>query len=594
MSDAQSEGNGVSARDKLLFWACFISLVATSFGFIIRALLIGTWGEEFGLSATQQGEIFGVGLWPFAISIVLFSLIIDKVGYGKAMVFAFACHVIAAIMTINASGYMDLYIATFILALGNGTVEAVINPVVATMFPKSKTKWLAILHAGWPAGLVLGGILVIFMGDAQWQWKVGLVLIPVLIYGVMMLRCYFPPNERVAAGVSYKDMLKEVGFLGALLVSGLIAVEVGRVFGWHWGVQVAVALAATIAYGFYVDWAPGRPLFLFLILIMIPLATTELGTDGWISELMTPAMTALNVHPGWVLVYTSAIMMLLRFYASGPIVHALSPLGVLVASSIIAIFGLVFLSMAEAAMVIFIAATIYGVGKSFFWPAMLGLVAEQSPKGGALTLNTIAGVGMLGVGIIGAAFLGNIQDREQESVLRAEYPALHAVVVEPEPVLSVFGSYNPLRGDQIERMNMQVALYESQQEAREALQAETGTAPSAEELSAYLAADAGYEVQVLTALERFGVQDAGDTLAAQIAALEQAGAFVDTATYNELSAQTAALAEIDVASKKNALFTVAIFPFIMLICYIILILYFRSKGGYKAVVLDAQEGEAAH
>ena len=166
-----------------LFLACFFSLIATAFGFIIRAMIMDDWAAQFGLSETQKGEIFGVGLWPFAVSIVLFSLFIDQVGYGKAMVFAILCHVASAVITICApyvlaapgsdeaavlagqkSGYWMLYLGNLVVALGNGTVEAVINPVVATIYSREKTKWLNILHAGWPGGLVLGGLLTLAMG----------------------------------------------------------------------------------------------------------------------------------------------------------------------------------------------------------------------------------------------------------------------------------------------------------------------------------------------------------------------------------------------------------------------------------------------
>ncbi|MEM7809820.1 MAG: MFS transporter, partial [Planctomycetota bacterium] len=140
-------------RRGFLFATCFVALIATSFAFIIRAFIIDEQAVEFGLSEAQKGELFGAGLWPFAISIVLFSLVIDRVGYGRALWFAFACHVISVIVTLFARGYWGLYLGNFIAALGNGTVEAVINPVIATVFWKQKTKWLNILHAGWPGGL---------------------------------------------------------------------------------------------------------------------------------------------------------------------------------------------------------------------------------------------------------------------------------------------------------------------------------------------------------------------------------------------------------------------------------------------------------
>ncbi|MBA4066981.1 MAG: MFS transporter [Isosphaera sp.] len=528
-------------RDMKLFLACFIALIATSFGFVVRVSIMDDWAGQFGLSETQKGEIFGVGLWPFAISIVLFSLVIDRIGYGTAMAFAFVCHAAfigisvaaPALVAGGANGYWVLYLGSFIGALGNGTVEAVINPVVATMFNKDKTKWLNILHAGWPGGLVLGGLLALGFEKAgvdSWQYKVGLVGLPVVLYGLLMLTCRFPVNERVTAGVSYRDMLKEVGFFGAFLVTTLIVFELSNVaekFGYPVGteqvvftagpvaftnamlVKFGIAGALSLLFGVYTA-SLGRFLFVYLMLVMMPLAITELGTDTWIGSLMTPEIKPLGLpgtgdlkDPGvLVLIYTSAIMMVLRFCA-GPIVHKLSPLGLLAVSSALAIAGLFSLSLATGALIL-VAATLYGFGKTFFWPTMLGVVAERFPKGGALTLNAISGLGMLAVGILGAPLLGNVQDKEIDQQLAIKSPELYGRVV-GEQRTSVFGSYRALDD-------------------------------------------------------------------AKIANLSEA----DKTTVNDVKA----------AAKKNALKTVAVFPVVMLVAYLVLILYFSSRGGYKPVSLD--------
>ncbi|MEO0249813.1 MAG: MFS transporter, partial [candidate division WOR-3 bacterium] len=255
---------GTGEVSKWLFWTCFIALVATSFGFIIRANIIGDLGLHFNLSETQKGEILGVGLWPFALSIILFSLIIDKIGYGRALAFAFLCHVASALVTIFATGYQMLYWGTFILAVGNGTVEAVINPVVATVYSKQKTKWLNILHAGWPGGMVLGGLLIlILMPGLGWRWKVGLVLVPAAIYGLMMIRAKFPVHERVQAGVSYKAMLQEAGIIGAIIVIVIMIAEIGRILQWPLAAKIAVAAVLILVYSIYVKKL-GHPLFIFL------------------------------------------------------------------------------------------------------------------------------------------------------------------------------------------------------------------------------------------------------------------------------------------------------------------------------------------
>ncbi len=389
---------------KRLFVGSFIALVVTSFGFIIRAFILSEWGREFSLSQEDLGWIAGAGLFPFAVTIILFSLVIDRIGYDTSIRIAFAGHVISALVTVSAGFVGDpfwvLFAGTVVLALANGIVEAVINPVTATLYPKSKTHHLNILHAGWPGGLVLAGILVIFMGDLGWRWKVGLVLLPTMVYGVMLLTQKWPVNERVAAGVSYRDMLREFG----------------------------------------------RPMFIILLLIMVPLAITELGTDSWITALMENVLT--NVHPGWVLVYTSAIMFVLRFFA-GPIVHRINPLGLLACSALIACIGLIWLSAAgTAAVAVFLAATCYGLGKTFFWPTTLGVVSEQFPRGGALTLNTIAGIGMLSAGLLGAPILGSIQDKVIDLELREASPEVHAQVTAEERI-GMLGRYQSLDPDAV-------------------------------------------------------------------------------------------------------------------------------------------------
>ncbi len=430
-----------SPAQKRLFWACFVALVATSFTFVLRIMAMDSIADEFGLSETQKGEILGVGIWPFAVSIVLFSLIIDRIGYGKAILFAFIAHAAFAILTVTATGYWSLYIGSALGGLAAGAIEAAINPLVATVFHKEKTKWLNILHAGWPGGLVLAGILALTLGgDIGWQGQILLVFLPVVAYGLMMMRCEFPASERVVAGVSYRDMLKEVGFLGMLITSTLIFREVGRVVGWSELVTWLAVAAVSLGFFAYVR-SLGHPLFIILMLVMIPLAITELGTDSWITSLMTPPMAEIGLAGGWVLVYTAALMMILRFYA-GSIVHRLSPLGLLACSAGLAIVGLLMLSNATGVMILG-AATVYGLGKTFFWPTMLGVVSEQCPRGGALTLNMIGGIGMLSAGVIGSALLGNIQDREVDRVLLQEQPALHAEVIGKEQQ-SIFGEYRAL------------------------------------------------------------------------------------------------------------------------------------------------------
>ncbi|WP_257668389.1 MFS transporter [Parapedobacter tibetensis] len=435
-----------SSPSKRLFWGCFIVLVASAFGFVFRAYLMPEWGVRFDLSKTQQGQIFGVSFWPFALSIVLFSLVIDKIGYKKSMIFAFLCHGASVILTVFATGYWMLYFGTFLFALGNGAAEAVINPVVASMYPKEKTKWLNILHAGWPLGIALAGLLGITLLHFQIDWKIMMlfILLPTIAYGVLIVKEKFPLNERVKAGVGYLDMLKEVGVLGFLIVISLCAFELGNLFGWSAMVSVALIVVIIGFIGFYLRTL-GRPLLVLLLLIMVPLATMELGTDSWITDLMTPEMKKLGFQGGWVLVFTAVIMGILRLY-TGVVTKRISPLGILAISALISAVGLQWLSISTG-YAILLAALCYALGKTYLWGTMLGVVSEQFPKGGALALNFTSAVGQLGVGIIGAVFLGSIQDSEIDSKLHVydmeNSTAYHKNYV-TETKRSIFGEYKAL------------------------------------------------------------------------------------------------------------------------------------------------------
>jgi len=443
MSNETNNSNG----DKLLFWGCFVALITTAFAFITRAFLVNVpdlWPAAFSLDAVQGQELFNAGIWPFAISIIAFSLIIDKIGYKTAMFFSFACYAIYAALAFTAHGIVSgvegealadaqkkafgyLYFGSVVLGLGNGTVEAFINPVVATMYQKEKTKWLNILHAGWPGGLVLGGLLTIALGAQaaeDWRILIYLIAIPAIIFLVMLFKANFPVNERVAAGTSYKEMLGEFGVVGAFIAFGLIFAQLGQVFGWSSTVTLAIIVILTIAYGIYCQ-SIGRGILIFLCLIMMPLATTEIGTDSAITGILEEPMKAADWNPLWVLIYTSAIMAILRFWFAGPIVEKLTPIGLLIVSAVLAVLGLFFLSTAQGFAMLFIFATLYGFGKTFFWPTMLGVVSEQCPKGGALTLNAIAGIGMLTVGVVGGPLIGKMQEDSAKIAFEAsEYKSI--------------------------------------------------------------------------------------------------------------------------------------------------------------------------
>ena len=428
---------------RLLFWASFLSLTAAGVGFAFRVAMGGTYGSELELTNQQVGEIFGASLWPIAITMILFSLVVDRTGYKLPMIIAFVLQAVSGVMTWTADTHLALYFAALFAGLGHGIVEAVINPICAAVYPREKTKWLTILHAAWPAGLVLGTLLIIgsdamfgteneageFVG-LSWRFHALWILVPAVPYVLMFLPCRFPVDERVKAGVPFREMLQQVGFLTAFLAGGLMIYEIGnQVFQlttleapeqWFM-ISLGIGVVIGGAFGFAVK-SLGRPLFFLLCLLMIPVATAELGTDGWIKGLMTPVLQDLSINPAMALVFSASIMLVFRVFA-GSILKFFSPPALLCISGLFSAAGLYWLSSA-AGIAIFIAFTLYALGQTYYWPCVLGFTSERYPQGGALTLNTVSAIGLLSAGVIGGPLLGVAFDKSIHETVTAEAPAL--------------------------------------------------------------------------------------------------------------------------------------------------------------------------
>jgi MFS family permease len=368
-----------------LFVASCISLVASAFSFVIRQDVLPAWGRSFDLSPTELGFIAGTAFTGMATSMAIGSFVVDGLGMKKMLGLAFLCHLCGTVGTLatpylggmGLSPYRILCIATFLVGCANGLVEIGINPLAATLYPTEKTHRLNVLHAWWPGGLMLGGVLAVaiswFLGlkvggegstpEATmfgWQVKIALILVPMLIYGVLFLFESFPVTERVASGVSTGEMLSQ----------------------------------------------SFRPMFLLWAFCMLLTASTELAPQGMQSLVLEKTA---GMNGTFVLIYTSAMMFVLRHFA-GPIAHRFSPVGMLTGSAILSAIGLFALSFAYDFKSAIAAATIFGLGITYFWPTMLGVTAERFPRGGAFLLGLMGCVGNLAIGVV-SPWMGGINDK---------------------------------------------------------------------------------------------------------------------------------------------------------------------------------------
>ncbi len=511
-----------SFSNMMLFWASFFTLIAAGMGFSIRGKILGDWGREFGFTQTDLGIITGQGLAGFGVAIILFSFFSDLFGYGKLMIIAFLLHALSVALTLAApfvfqtqygkdGAWWCLYLGAWAFSLGNGTCEAVINPLTATLFPQNKTHWLNILHAGWPGGLVLGAVVNLGLNqlpslglpNVGWQVRWGIIFAPMLLYGLMMVGRRFPKSEAKLSGVS----------LGTTFLT-LFA-----------------------------------PILLFLFLIHAMVGYVELGTDSWIQNI-TDTVLKDDTITLVAFIWTNVLMFTLRFFA-GPIVHKISPVGLLFASAVLGSAGLVLLGlpMTNTVFLWLAAVTVYGIGKTFYWPTMLGVISERYPRGGALALGMSGGLGMISAGFLGVPVIGYQQDYAASTELKQTSPPVYDRYKSDEPKAPL-----PL-----------------------------------------LPIVAGLDNSKLGVLKKDGTELAEDLR--RVAAsggedknLDKLKKWWDSEGQPNAAADKDKVVAAELDGGKKALLWTAIVPAIMAVCYLLLILIFKATGGYKQVHIGDEEG----
>jgi MFS family permease len=420
-----------------LLWAGFFAILAAGIGFAIRGGILKQWETDFGFSAGQLGQITGAGLTGFCFGIFIGGLVVDRIGYRTLVVVAFLLHLLSAIITFApgaetppATAFNYLFWGSFIFAIANGTLEAVANPLVATLFPNDRTHYLNILHAGWPLGLIIGGAFGALFGEMlTWKQQMALFLVPTVGYGLMFLGQSFPKSEASSSGLSLGEMLKDIGLMGGAIASAFVGLWLFKDFGptldrlldtnifgtWYFGASIAGLLWLAIAV--ITGFSPGHWLIALLFVTHALVGAVELGTDSWIQNI-TGNILSPTIGK-WLFVYTSLIMFLLRFTAhSIEKTLKLSPVGLLLGCSILAFIGLQFIARAETTSVAMAALLVYGAGKTFFWPTMLAVASDRFPRTGAIAISLMGGIGMASAGLLGAPGLGYIKDRSVSDTLR--------------------------------------------------------------------------------------------------------------------------------------------------------------------------------
>lgn len=410
-------------NQKRLFVAACLALLVTAITFAIRAKIEGVFTVEYGLSKEEVGRAFGPAFWGFAVAMFAGGYFIDIVKTKSIIWAAFSMHLIGIVLLLMADDYTSLFIANVFIGLGNGSVEAACNPLITALFPDKKTKMLNRFHVWFPGGIVIGGILAWLLMDQinlPWQALVSVLFIPMAIYGYLFFGMKIPETERVASGVSYKEMMRNIGAPYTITLAVIFMIMVATMPSIAVAVTsnyltpliiVAVITVLIVIEGRFVNKI--TLLFPFIFGCMLLTSSTELGTTQWINALLETN----GINPMIILVVVTGIMAVGRFFAGG-LIHRLNPTGVLLGSSIIAVAGLFLLSISSGAAMTLASAAVFAVGVCYFWPTMIGVASEYVPKSGALGMSILGGAGFVATSMVLPIMGKSIETSGAQTTLR--------------------------------------------------------------------------------------------------------------------------------------------------------------------------------
>ena len=353
--------------NRLFYGSCF-ALITTAFSFSIRAGILPQLAETFSLSGQQLGFINSMWFLGFPISMILGGLFYHTIGPKKIMQFAFLTHTLGIVLTIFSGGYTGLLISTLLIGIGNGCTEAACNPMIADANEgKRMNTLLNRFHMWFPGGIVLGSLISLLMTslDLGWQAQIWIIMIPTLIYVYLFVGQEFPKPkiEKVASiGENFKAMLS--------------------------------------------------PLYLFILGCMALTAISEFGPQQWTSLILSNS----GAHPMVILALITGLMAIGRYFG-GDIVSKFDQTGVLLGSAILTAVG-IFLFSTQTGEMVYVAAIFFALGVCYFWPNMIGFVAEKIPLSGALGMSIVGGMGMFSSSIFQTIIGGWIDSStaEQEAL----------------------------------------------------------------------------------------------------------------------------------------------------------------------------------
>jgi MFS transporter, putative metabolite:H+ symporter len=370
-----------------------LALITTAFSFSIRAGILAQLGTQYGFSAEQLGTINSMWFLGFPISMIVGGLIYNTVGGKAIMQFAFFAHAIGILLTIFSGGsYVTLLISTLLIGLGNGCTEAACNPMIADSYEGSKmSAMLNKFHMWFPGGIVIGSLISKFMTEANlgWEAQIWVILIPTIIYAYLFWGQAFPkpkasadirlnPNSTIVVISAIIGFFLFINYLFPDLLLSKIGLDSSL------NIILIVALICFLI-AVYLQFGT---LFAFIFACMALTAISEFGPQQWVGLILSKS----GADPMLLLAITTGTMAVARYFA-GPVVHKIDQTGVLLVSAILATIGLFMLSKVTGSTA-YVAAFVYACGIAYFWPNMVGFVAEKIPASGALGMSVIGGVGM--------------------------------------------------------------------------------------------------------------------------------------------------------------------------------------------------------
>lgn len=359
--------------------SCFVGIFVQAIITNLTAILFIPMMDLYGFSYAHLGILVGVNFTTQVSADIIFSGLIDKIGYRKlvlpANIFAFVGLLMFALSPVLFSNhiFLGILLSTIMFAFCSGLLEILLSPIVAAIPGNDKGPAMSLMHSfyawGQVATIIITTLFLFIVGYEHWQFIVFIWAVIPLINFFMFLTSPFP----AIVAEEHRQNLTDLIF---------------------------------------------KPFYILALLAIFFGAGAEVVMNQWASTFMEKGLELPKLTGDLLGMCGFAVMLGVGRTLYGIYGSRFNLSKILTRGSLLAVLCYLIVALSPFNILNIIACIVCGIAVSLLWPGTIVICSERYPLAGAWMFAILAAAGDLGAAF-GPWLTGLIVNASADSSLTA-------------------------------------------------------------------------------------------------------------------------------------------------------------------------------